>query len=90
VCYLVPKPLGNGQHEVGYLVLPDHWGKGYATEVTAALIEYAKEMTVVTELVGIVNSKNGASKKVLTKNGFEYYNTEKEEQSIEEYFRLFI
>ena len=88
IVYLKIIDLGNGQHEVGYLVLTEHWGKGYATEITAALVEYAKEIVAVTELVGIVDSRNDASKKVLTKNGFEYYKSENDKQSIGEYFKL--
>lgn len=88
IIYLKIIDLGNGQHEVGYLVLPEQWGKGYASEVTAALVDYAKTIEGVIELVGIVDSRNGASKRVLLKQGFEYYKSEDDEGAVGEYFRL--
>lgn len=88
IIYLKIVDLGNGQHEVGYLVLPEHWGKGYASEVTATLVDYAKTIDGVTELIGIVDSRNNASKRVLLKQGFKYYKSEEEEHSVGEYFGL--
>lgn len=76
IAYLKIIHIGNNQHEIGYLLLPDHWGKQYATELTAALVEYAKDIKEVTELVGIVDTRNAASKRVLEKNGFLWYKKE--------------
>lgn len=90
IVYLKIIDLGNGQHEVGYLVLPKQWGKGYASEITAALVDYAKKTDQIKELVGIVDSRNDASKKVLIKNDFKYYQSKKEAHIIEEYFSLFL
>ena len=56
--------------EVEYMVLPEYWGKGYAAEMVARLVEIAKQDTAVTKVSGLVDPKNIASKTVLTKNGF--------------------
>ncbi|MCB0653433.1 MAG: GNAT family N-acetyltransferase [Saprospiraceae bacterium] len=75
IAYLKIVYYGNGQYEVGYLVLPEYWGQKYASELTAALVQYAKTFKVVKSLVGIVHVDNGASKRVLQKSGFEQYET---------------
>lgn len=61
--------------EVGYSMFPEHWGKGIATEITVRLIEYAKELGDIYELVGMTHPDNIASIKVLTKQGFTFFDT---------------
>lgn len=56
--------------EVEYMVLPEYWGRGYATEMAARLTEMAKKIPSVTKVSGLVDPKNAASKAVLAKNGF--------------------
>ncbi|MEO9964751.1 MAG: GNAT family N-acetyltransferase [Reichenbachiella sp.] len=68
--------------EVGYRLHKDFWGQGLATEITLAVIEYARHQLGINELVAITALENEASKNVLRKCGFEYvadsfcYNTE--------------
>lgn len=61
--------------EVGYSMFPEHWGKGIATEITVRLIEYAKELGDIHELVGMTHPDNTASIRVLTKQGFTFFDT---------------
>jgi RimJ/RimL family protein N-acetyltransferase len=61
--------------EVGYSLLPEYWGKGIATEIVARLIEYAKELGDIYELTGGTHPDNTASIKVLTKQGFTFFDT---------------
>ena len=56
--------------EVGYGMMPEYWGQGYATEILCYLMKHAQSFSHVTALVGIVNPENEASVKVLTKQGF--------------------
>ncbi|OAQ70648.2 acetyltransferase (GNAT) domain-containing protein [Pochonia chlamydosporia 170] len=61
--------------EVGYIFLPEVWGRGYATESCAAMIKaYAELVTQVEELPGelceSVHKLNGASVRVAEKLGF--------------------
>jgi RimJ/RimL family protein N-acetyltransferase len=56
--------------EVGYTFIADSWGKGYASEITAALIEIGFGEFQLSELVGIVMVAHAASRRVLEKAGF--------------------
>ncbi|MDN5200231.1 GNAT family N-acetyltransferase [Fulvivirgaceae bacterium BMA10] len=61
------------QAEVGYGSLPAFWGQGYATEMLCCLVNYAKTMPWIKELIGIVDPDNQGSVKVLTNHGFKLY-----------------
>jgi [ribosomal protein S5]-alanine N-acetyltransferase len=56
--------------EIGYVVLPDLWGKGYGSEISTNLIERAKKIDTIKKLMAIIDPKNKASKKILEKSGF--------------------
>ena len=55
--------------ELGYMLLPEQWGRGYASSLASRLLELAKEheLTVVT---ATIDPSHTASKKILTKLGF--------------------
>ena len=55
--------------DIGYNVRKTHWGKGYATEMVRALIEFAKGIGA-TAIVTTVAQENIASCRVLEKCGF--------------------
>jgi len=56
--------------EIGYWLTPDHWGKGLATEIVRALVEYATAETDVEQLTANCFGWNPASTRVLEKAGF--------------------
>jgi ribosomal-protein-alanine N-acetyltransferase len=56
--------------QLGYSLLPEHWGKGYASEATLAGLQYAFEVMGLERIVGITRMENLASQKVLLKCGF--------------------
>ncbi|MDG3087748.1 GNAT family N-acetyltransferase [Vibrio hannami] len=62
--------LENGIAEVGYLLLPEFFGRGYGTESLAALIGWASKSLGITNYEAIVTKGNVGSEKVLTKCGF--------------------
>lgn len=64
-----------GRAEIGYVLLPEHWGLGYASEMVTALIGYAETLETLYELVAIVDPDNPASIRVLKKHGFALYKT---------------
>lgn len=64
--------------QLGYSFLPEHWGKGYATEVTKGGLKYFKEQTPLDEIYGVTEIPNIASQKVLLKAGFQFHNTKME------------
>ena len=56
--------------ETGYMLFPEYWGKGYATEITKLLMEKAEETAVLMKITAIIDPENAASRNVLLKNGF--------------------
>ncbi|MDO9257630.1 MAG: GNAT family N-acetyltransferase [Bacteroidales bacterium] len=64
------------QFEVGYMLLPEYWGKGYASEMVKCMISLATKKQIK-EIIGIVDPENPASIRVLSKFGFQLYETGK-------------
>lgn len=74
--------------EVGYGMMPENWGKGYATEMLLCLMAHCRTLPQVKSLVGIVNPENEASVKVLTKQGFTLDNSPETSSKAEAYYRF--
>lgn len=55
--------------QVGYSLLPSHWGKGYATEMAEAVVRYGYTDLALPQIVAITNLDNVGSQQVLTKIG---------------------
>lgn len=55
--------------EIGYMIQPRYWGKGYGHSIAGHLIELAKQTNVHT-LTAIIDPKNIPSRKILIKKGF--------------------
>lgn len=66
---LLPLANTNDVH-IGYILLKDHWGKGYAAEIVQAGVSYAFNTLKLPSLVAITDPANTPSQKVLYKNGF--------------------
>lgn len=67
------KPLENTEHvEVGYRLFQPYWGRGYATELTCALLRYGFEELGLRQIVGVTDPRNDASQHVLEKCGLRY------------------
>ncbi|OJG75594.1 hypothetical protein RV12_GL001397 [Enterococcus quebecensis] len=62
----------NHKIEIGYMVLPKHWGKGYATQIISTLLNLVKQSTVLSQhtVYAIIDPSNGASKHLLKKYHF--------------------
>ena len=61
--------------EFGFIIHPDYWGRGLASEASRAFIDYAFGLPDITELTADVDPRNTASLRVLTKLGFEVTGT---------------
>jgi len=55
--------------EIGYMLMPAYWNKGYGTLIADKLIELAKQ-TNVSRLTAIIDPENIPSRKILLKHGF--------------------
>lgn len=56
--------------DFGFMIHPDFWGRGFATEASIAFIAYAFRNTTATELLADVDPRNVASLRVLDRLGF--------------------
>lgn len=54
---------------VGYVIAPEQWGRGYASEIARASVACAFEALAATEVHASVAATNGASRRVLEKVG---------------------
>jgi [ribosomal protein S5]-alanine N-acetyltransferase len=61
---------GTGMMQLGYALLKENWGKGYATELTLAGLDYVFTKTSLTEIFAVTETANVTSQKVLLKAGF--------------------
>lgn len=61
---------GLEHNEVGYMIAPELWNRGYATEVCSFIIDYARENTDFEELYCRIDERNEASVRLAKKLGF--------------------
>jgi RimJ/RimL family protein N-acetyltransferase len=57
--------------EVGYRLLPQVWGRGFATEGASALVTHALRNLGLFQVIGVTHPGNKASQRVLLKSGFD-------------------
>jgi ribosomal-protein-alanine N-acetyltransferase len=57
--------------QIGYSLMTHAWGKGYATEMAAAVVRYGFVDLGLARIAGITNLPNVASQRVLLKVGLE-------------------
>ncbi|HZP14080.1 MAG TPA: GNAT family N-acetyltransferase [Nevskiaceae bacterium] len=63
--------LSGGDIQVGYRLFPQHWGKGYATEMSIALLRYGYEQLQLAVITANAHRENRASIHVLEKCGLQ-------------------
>jgi len=63
-------PPADGTVEIGYSVLPEFRGKGYATEIVGGLVTWARSQPGVRDITARTEGENPASARVLLKAGF--------------------
>ncbi len=66
---LVQEVDGLEEIEIGYSILPQYRGMGYATEAAKACRDYAFSNNIAETLISIIHVGNIKSEKVATKNG---------------------
>jgi len=64
------KETNSEEAELGYMILPEYWGQGFARKASSMLVENAKKQQQLTKLVAIIDPKNAASRKILINNEF--------------------
>ncbi|CUB57026.1 Acetyltransferase (GNAT) family protein [Bacillus subtilis] len=71
-----------------YVLDPEYWGNGYASEAAKASIQYAKEMMNVKRIIARVKVANENSKKLLRNLGFTYTHDVDHSGRLLSYFEL--
>ena len=60
--------------DLGFALLEDYWGRGYATEAAAAVVEHARRVLGIRHLMAITTTTNDRSGRVLARTGFRLEN----------------
>jgi len=68
---LIQQVDGIQELEIGYGLLPEFWGKGYATEAISVCIKTAFQRNLADSLISIIAISNWQSERVALKNGFQ-------------------
>ena len=58
--------------DLGYRLLPAHWGVGLATEAGRAVLDHGFSRLGLERIIGLVDPRNGASENVLRKLGMRF------------------
>jgi len=53
--------------DVGFALLPEYWGRGYAYEAAAAVLKYGHSTLRIDKICGLTSARNRASIRVLEK-----------------------
>ena len=61
--------------EMGYDLMREHWGNRYMTEAVEALVSYGFDTLGLERIEATVDPENGASIRILEKNGFKHEGT---------------
>lgn len=59
----------NSEAEIGYMFLPEFWGKGYGSKIAKQLVEIAMELNITT-IKAIIDPNNIPSRRILINLGF--------------------
>lgn len=74
VGYVIFHPYDDSSYEIGWLLRKEHWHKGYATELTRALIEAGEKLQK--DLIIECHPEQAATVKIALGNGFAYVGKE--------------
>lgn len=69
-CKLVHYKLDPSVLEIGYILKPEYWGKGYGAMIGREMLALADEVAPPKDIIGLIDPENRASKKLLEKFGF--------------------
>jgi len=62
----------DGIAEIGYRLRKEHWGKGYGSEGTSALITWGFQTLGIEKVVACTMALNAGSRRVMEKNGMRH------------------
>ena len=68
-----------GEPEIGYALLPEHWGNGYAYEAASGLRDWIFSETDEPHFIGFADTRNAASLAILARIGMRKTHVETEQ-----------
>ena len=71
-CVLILPSASHEQGEIGYILAPQHHGRGFATEAARELMRIAFDEIGLHRVVGRIEPRNGASARVLDRVGMRH------------------
>jgi len=74
--------------EIGYIFAKEYWGKGFATEIAKAQIEFIKSILNSEQIYATVHPKNRASIKVLEKLEFNFVKEKELKRGLRRVYKL--
>ncbi|MBY6203957.1 GNAT family N-acetyltransferase [Halomonas denitrificans] len=74
LCGIQPLDAGHldGHFELGWWIWRDHWGRGYASEASRAVLEHARDVLRLDRLLAVIDPPNLASIRVAEKLGMRF------------------
>jgi RimJ/RimL family protein N-acetyltransferase len=78
------RPTEAGELELGYMLVRQKWGQGFATEIARRLVEFALQQREPRPVIAKTSPENHPSMRVLEKVGFVF------EESLQDSLRLFM
>lgn len=73
-CGLLEKDIaGQTEYDVTYVFLKAAWGKGYATEIAAAIRDYAFDELGLKRVIAVIDQENAGSQHVAEKIGMTHW-----------------
>ncbi len=68
--------------ELGYMIVPDHWRQGYASEIAKALVHFGMETLKHKAVSACTDTDNAPSIRVLEKAGFKQVGTKEQPDAV--------
>ena len=74
--------------EIEWQIGPEHWGKGYATEVGRAMLAYGFQEAGFPAIMGFALSQHVASRRVMEKLGMTYLHDKEDHGQTKSFYRI--
>jgi RimJ/RimL family protein N-acetyltransferase len=87
ISFLAIDPELKSTAEVGYVLLPEYWNSGYATEILRALLGFGFDRLSLHRVYGKCDELNLASARVMEKCGLVYEGTIREHVWLRDHWR---
>lgn len=74
--------------EIEWTISPDHWGKGYATEIGHAMLTYGFAIAHFPAIMGFAPPPHKASRRVMEKIGMTYLHDKEYKKHLLSFYRI--